>query len=37
MNIKEILDELEIFKIDYYRALLISKDEDLRVAFEKAT
>ena len=27
--ISEILDELEISKDDYYRALSISKDEDL--------
>ena len=28
-SVKEILDELEISKDDYYRALSISKDEDL--------
>ena len=28
-EIKEILDELEICKDDYYRTLVISKDEDL--------
>ena len=37
LSINEILDDLEIFKADYYRALLISKDEYLRVALEKAT
>ena len=27
LGIKEILDELEVLKIDYYRALSISKNE----------
>ena len=36
LSTKEILDELEIFKADYCRALLISKDECLRVALGKA-
>ena len=35
LSTKEILDELEIFKGDYYRALLISKGECLRVALGK--
>ena len=29
LSVKEILDELEISKDDYYRAFSISKDEDL--------
>ena len=29
LSAKEILDELEIFKDDYYRDFLISKNEDL--------
>ena len=29
--VQEILDELEIAKVDYYRALSISKDEDLEL------
>ena len=31
MSIKEILDGLEISKDDYYRALSISKDEDIEL------
>lgn len=31
MSFKEILDELEITKNDYYRALLISNDEYLEL------
>ena len=30
-SVKEILDELEISKDDYYRVLSISKDEDLKL------
>ena len=33
--VKEILDELEISKDDYYRALSISKDEDLELHLRK--
>ena len=31
LSVKEILDELEFSKEDYYRALLILKDEDLEL------
>ena len=31
MSVKEILDELEIPRDDYYRALSISKDEDVEL------
>ena len=31
LSVKEILDELEISKEDYYRAFSISKDEDLEL------
>ena len=31
LSIKEILDELKIFKDDYYRALSILNDEDLEL------
>ena len=31
LSLKDILDELEIFKNDHYRALSISKDEDLEL------
>ena len=31
LNIKEILDELEISKDDYYRTLSIQQDEDLQL------
>ena len=33
--VKEIIDELEISKDDYYRALSISKDEDLELHLKK--
>ena len=35
--VKEILDELEISKDDYYRALSISKDEDLELHLRKTS
>ena len=35
LSVKEILDELEISKDDYYRALSISKDEDLELHLKK--
>ena len=35
LSISEILDELEISKDDYYRALSISKDEDLELHLKK--
>ena len=31
LSLKEILDELKISKDDYYRAMSISKDEDLEL------
>ena len=31
LNIQKILNELEIFEDDYYKALSISKDEDLEL------
>ena len=31
LSVKEILDELEIYKDEYYRALLTSKDENLEL------
>ena len=31
LSVKEILDELDISKDDYYRALSIQKDEDLEL------
>ena len=31
VSVKEILDELEIPRDDYYRALSISKDEDVEL------
>ena len=34
-SVKEILDELEISKDDYYRALTISKDEDLELHLKR--
>ena len=34
-SVKEILDELEISKDDYYRALSISKDEDLELHLKR--
>ena len=34
-SVKEILDELEISKLDYYRALAISKDEDLELYLKR--
>ena len=33
--VKEILDELEIFKYDYYRALSISKDKKLELHLKR--
>ena len=33
--VQEILDELEISKVDYYRALPISKDEDLELDLKR--
>ena len=35
LSAKEILDELEISKNDYYRALLMSKDEDLELNLKR--
>ena len=35
VNVKEILDELQISKNDYYRALSISKDEDLELHLKR--
>ena len=35
LSIKEILDELEISSDDYYRALSISKDEDLELHLKR--
>ena len=35
LSVKEILDELEISKDDYYRALSISKDEDLELHLKR--
>ena len=35
LNVKEILDELEISKGDYNRALSISKDEDLNLHLKR--
>ena len=35
LSVKEILDELEISKDDYYRALSISNDEDLELHLKK--
>ena len=35
LNIKEILDELEISKDDYYRALSIPKDENLELHLKR--
>ena len=35
MNVKEILDELEISKADYYRAVSISKDENLELHLKR--
>ena len=35
LGVKEILDELQISKDDYYRALSISKDEDLKLYLKK--
>ena len=35
LSVKEILDELEISKDDYYRSLSISKDEDLEQHLKK--
>ena len=35
LSAKEILDELEIFKDDYYRALSIPNDEDLELCFKR--
>ena len=34
-SVKEILDELEISKDDYYRVLSISKNEDLKLHFKR--
>ena len=34
-SVKEILDELEISKCDYYRALSISKDKDLELHLKR--
>ena len=35
MNIDKVLEELEISKDDYYRALPISKDEDLEMHLKR--
>ena len=35
LSVKEILDDLEISKDDYYRALSISKDEDLELDLKR--
>ena len=35
LSVKEILDELEISKDDYYRALSISKDESLELHLKR--
>ena len=35
LNVQEILNELEIYNDDYYRALLISKDEDSELHFKR--
>ena len=35
LSVKEILDELEILKDDYYRALSISKCEDLELHLKR--
>ena len=35
LSVKEILDKLEISKDDYYRALTISKDEDLELHLKR--
>ena len=35
LSVKEILDELEISKDDYYRALSISKDEELELHLKR--
>ena len=35
LSAKETLDELEISKDDYYRALSISKDEDLELRLKR--
>ena len=35
LSFKEILDELQISKEDYYRALSISKDEDLELHLKR--
>ena len=35
LSVKEILDELEISKDDYYRALSISKNEDLELHLKR--
>ena len=35
MSVKEILDELEISKADYYRAVSISKDESLELHLKR--
>ena len=34
LSIKEVLDELKISEDDYYKALSISKDEDLELCLE---
>ena len=35
LSIKEILDELKIFKDDYYRAFSILNDEDLELHLKR--
>ena len=35
LNVQEILDALEISKEDYYRALSISKDDDLELQLKR--
>ena len=35
LNVKEILDELEISKDDYYRALSISEDDNLEMHLKR--
>ena len=35
LRIQEILDELEIYKDDYYKALSVSKDHDLELHLKK--
>ena len=35
LNVREILDQLKMFKGDYCRALSISKDEDLELCLKK--